>query len=240
MSTFKEKTTKYSSFVNNKNRKKQANIQDTVDICHQKMMDNFQRNHTNIDKWKLKIEKYQNEIKELTKDSLNLDNSNKKKFFEEKIEMLNKNINEISTNHAELDYFYNTVDILVNYYDEEPQTSNKATLLNDYLKITNQTTNKLSHKTILECPECKTEMTVHQHDGLIVCTTCGRSNDILLDTIEIEFINIKDNQIYPFIWLKCFMSNKNDDIIYSSQENLRVFKCKYIFLIRNKTNIFCQ
>jgi uncharacterized Zn finger protein (UPF0148 family) len=182
MSTFKEKTTKYSSFVNNKNRKKQANIQDTVDICHQKMMESFQSNHTGITKWESKIEKYKKEIEKINNEPPSLDNSNKKKFFEEKIEMLNKNITKINSNNDELDYFYNTMDILVNYYDADPLTSNKATLLNDYLKITNQTTNKLSHKTILECPECKTEMTVHQHDGLIVCTSCGRSNDILLDT----------------------------------------------------------
>ena len=48
MSTFKEKTTKYSSFVNNKNRKKQANIQDTVDICHNKMMTTFQNSHGSV------------------------------------------------------------------------------------------------------------------------------------------------------------------------------------------------
>ena len=181
MSTFKEKTTKYSSFVNNKNRKKQANIQDTVDICHQKMMDNFNSNHTNITKWESKIEKYKKEIEKFNNEP-SIESSNKKKLFEEKIEMLTKNIKEINTNNNELDYFYNTIDILNNYYDDSSLTSNKATLLNDYLKITNQTTNKLSHKTILECPECKTEMTVHQHDGLIVCTSCGRSNDILLDT----------------------------------------------------------
>ena len=181
MSTFKEKTTKYSSFVNNKNRKKQANIQDTVDIYHQKMMDNFNSNHSNISKWESKIEKYKKEIEKFNNEP-SIESSNKKKLFEEKIEMLTKNINEINTNNNELDYFYNTIDILNNYYDSSSLTSNKATLLNDYLKITNQTTNKLSHKTILECPECKTEMTVHQHDGLIVCTLCGRSNDILLDT----------------------------------------------------------
>jgi len=182
MSTFKEKTTKYSSFVNNKNRKKQANIQDTVDICHQKMMDNFQSNHSSVTKWESKIQKYKKDIERINGELPSLDNSSKKKLFEEKIEMLTNNIKEISSNHEELDYFYNTMDILVDYYDTDPLTSNKATLLNDYLKITNQTTNKLSHKTILECPECKTEMTVHQHDGLIVCTSCGRSNDILLDT----------------------------------------------------------
>ena len=182
MSTFKEKTTKYSSFVNNKNRKKQANIQDTVDICHQKMMDSFQKGHNGIDKWKSKIERYQKDIEKINSEPPNLENESKKKLFEEKIVILNRTIQEISTNDAELDYFYNTMDILVNYYNEDPTKSNKATLLNDYLKITNQTTNKLTHKVILECPDCKTEMTVHQHDGLIVCTSCGRSNDILLDT----------------------------------------------------------
>ncbi len=181
MSTFKEKTTKYSSFVNNKNRKKQANIQDTVDMCHQKMMTNFNKTYTSVDKLKQKIEKFKNEIEKLEATPLSLDNDSKKKLYQEKIEIFEKNINEISSHNNELDYFYNTVDILVNYYDETPN-SNKATLLNDYLKITNQTTNKLSHNAILECPECKTEMTVHQHDGLIVCTSCGRSNDILLDT----------------------------------------------------------
>jgi predicted amidophosphoribosyltransferase len=182
MSTFKEKTTKYSSFVNNKNKKKQANIQDTVDICHKKMMDSFQKGHSSVDKWNQKIDKYKNEIQNINTSDPSLENTNKKNFFEDKIKMLEKNINEIKKNDAELDYFYNTMDILVNYYDSESNISNKATLLNDYLKITTQTSNKLSHKTILECPECQTEMTVHQHDGLIVCTVCGRSNDILLDT----------------------------------------------------------
>ena len=182
MSTFKEKTTKYSSFVNNKNRKKQANIQDTVDVCHHKMMDSFSNNHKSIDKWKLKIEKYDAEIKKIESGEQNIENANKKKFFEEKIIMLQKNIDDINSNHSELEYFYNTMDILVDYYDTDHFISNKASLLNDYLKITNQTSNKISHHTILKCPECQTEMTIHQHDGLIVCTSCGRSNDILLDT----------------------------------------------------------
>jgi len=187
MSTFKEKTTKYSSFVNNKNRKKQANIQDTVDICHHKMMDTFNKNHQYTDKWKLKIEKYNSELEKLKTLPPSADIDSQRKLYEDKMIMLQKNINEIESNHNELDYFYNTMDILVNYYNEEPdnQTNkilNKASLLNDYLKITNQTTNKLSHRSILECPECQTEMTVHQHDGLIVCTSCGRSNSILLDT----------------------------------------------------------
>ena len=182
MSTFKEKTTKYSSFVNNKNKKKQANIQDTVDICHNKMMESFQKSKSGVEKWNQKIEKYKKEIEKINSLDPSLDNSNNKLFYEEKINMLEKNINEVKNNDAELEYFYNTMDILVNYYDTNANISNKATLLNDYLKITTQTTNKLSHKTILECPECQTEMTVHQHDGLIVCTVCGRSNDILLDT----------------------------------------------------------
>ena len=96
MSTFKEKTTKYSSFVNNKNRKKQANIQDTVDICHQKMMENFQSNHSGIIKWHSKIEKYKKEIEKINTEPPSLDNSNKKKFFEEKIDMLNKNITKVN------------------------------------------------------------------------------------------------------------------------------------------------
>jgi len=195
MSTFKEKTTKYSSFVNNKNKKKQANIQDTVDICHHKMMDTFNKNHIYTSKWKLKIEKYNSELEKLKILPPTGELESKKKFFEEKITMLQKNIDETESNHNELEYFYNTIDILVDYYKEEPintsknendtsttNSSNKASLLNDYLKITNQTTNKLSHRSILECPECQTEMTVHQHDGLMVCTSCGRSNDILLDT----------------------------------------------------------
>jgi uncharacterized Zn finger protein (UPF0148 family) len=182
MSTFKEKTTKYSSFVNNKNRKKQANIQDTVDICHQKMMDIFKNNHIMVDKWKSKMEKYKKEITKIQSTPGSIENDMKIKLYQEKNEMFEKNIKDIESNSAELDYFYNTVDILVSYYDTVPAISNKATLLNDYLKITNQTTNKLSHNTILECPECKTEMTIHQHDGLIVCTACGVSNELLLDT----------------------------------------------------------
>ena len=182
MSTFKEKTTKYSSFVNNKNRKKQANIQDTVDICHQKTMNSFKNKHEMVNKWKVKIEKYKNEITNIKNTPGSIENDIKIKFFEEKIDMFQKNVDDIESNSAELDYFYNTIDILVNYYDTKPSILNKATLLNDYLKITNQTTNKLSHNSILECPECKTEMTIHQHDGLIVCTACGVSNEILLDT----------------------------------------------------------
>ena len=103
MSTFKEKTTKYSSFVNNKNRKKQANIQDTVDICHKKMMDGFQSSHNSVDKWTQKMNKYKQEIEKINSQEPSLDNSNKKKLFEEKIEMLEKNIKEVTENHNELD-----------------------------------------------------------------------------------------------------------------------------------------
>ena len=73
MSTFKEKTTKYSSFVNNKNRKKQANVQDTVDLCHQKMMTNFNNNHSSVDKWTQRIEKYKQEIEKINKRQANIE-----------------------------------------------------------------------------------------------------------------------------------------------------------------------
>jgi hypothetical protein len=85
MSTFKEKTTKYSSFVNNKNRKKQANIQDTVDICHKKMMDSFQKGHSSVDKWNQKIEKYKKEIEKINSLEPSLDNTTKKTFLKKKL-----------------------------------------------------------------------------------------------------------------------------------------------------------
>ena len=108
MSTFKEKTTKYSSFVNNKNRKKQANIQDTVDICHQKMMNNFKSSHVLVDKLKLKIEKYKTDIINL-ENNRSIENDMKSKLYKEKIEIFSKNIEDIESNSAELDYFYNRI-----------------------------------------------------------------------------------------------------------------------------------
>ena len=108
MSTFKEKTTKYSSFVNNKNRKKQANIQDTVDICHQKTMNAFKNKHEMVNKWKTKIEKYKNEITNIKKTNGSIENDMKIKLYQEKIDMFQKNVDDIESNSAELDYFYKT------------------------------------------------------------------------------------------------------------------------------------
>jgi len=85
MSTFKEKTTKYSSFVNNKNRKKQANIQDTVDICHQKNMEEFNQKHAMVGKWKAKIEKYKSDIDTINANPQNIETDNKKKLYQERL-----------------------------------------------------------------------------------------------------------------------------------------------------------
>lgn len=49
-------------------------------------------------------------------------------------------------------------------------------------------------------------------------------NNYLLDKIELEFTNIKDDHIYPFIWLKGYINNLDEDIISSLIPGMPIYK----------------
>lgn len=55
-------------------------------------------------------------------------------------------------------------------------------------------------------------------------------NNIILDKIDIEFTNIKDNQIYPFIWLKSYINNLNDELIGSLIPGMPIYNSNNIFI----------
>ena len=55
------------------------------------------------------------------------------------------------------------------------------------------------------------------------------NENIKIDKLEIEFINIKDNQIYPFIWLKGYIEEMNDEIISSLVPGMPIYNSENIF-----------
>ena len=55
-------------------------------------------------------------------------------------------------------------------------------------------------------------------------------NNIFIDRIDIEFTNIKDDHIYPFIWLKGFINDLNDDIISSLVPGMPVYNINNLFV----------
>ena len=108
------------------------------------------------------------------------------------------------------------MDILLNYYSNNKQkledtnvinindlfkkkdvdlnTTDKSKLYDKYMKIVyNINTRKIKNSHIPKiCYKCKIEKTIHINDGYLICTSCGDSEPILLET---DKVNFKDSNI---------------------------------------------
>jgi len=135
-----------------------------------------------------------------------------KNELNDKINELKEEISNIENNEDELNYFNDTADILFKYYDEDNIKNNKKiepmedlndffirikdlknnndnnnddkyNLFNKYMKITKNT--ELKKEIISQikiCSNCKIEKTLHLQDGFLICTNCGESEYILIDS----------------------------------------------------------
>ena len=211
---FREKHTKYSTYINsNKN-----NINTTLDNKHQEKVIEFNNQDSILHKKKKKYKILQNDLATINSIPLNkLTNNdiNNKASIKNEIEELEIEINQLTNRHQELDYYENTMDILLEYYNNNKVKNNnetnvinindlfkkkdnvnintdKSKLYDKYMKIVhNVNTRKVKNSYVPKmCTKCKIEKTIHASDGHISCTSCGDSEPIL---IESDNSNFKDS-----------------------------------------------
>ena len=205
---FREKTTKYSTYINsNKNN----NILTTLDNKHQEKMTEFNCQEENLYKKKKKYKKLVKELESLNQIlpiDLTQDIIDSKANIKYEIENIEIEINQLENRSDELNYYDNVLDILEEYYnpttpqaqpaetniinindifkkkDTNSITTDKSRLYDKYMKaVYNINTRKTKNVHIIKlCSKCKVEKTIHANDGFIICTVCGDSEPILLES----------------------------------------------------------
>jgi hypothetical protein len=183
----------------------------TLDICHENQLNEFQDSYNNLEK----LEKELNNIKKKLNTKNNKNNINYDNLFElqKKEKDLKKKINKINQKKEEVDYLVETSNILFNYYDSIENNNendnknvksildffspiksdslrkvtdidkNRSELLDQYLSCTD--TNYINSNLVCEedkCLYCNSE-DINQllHDGIIFCNDCNTVEYILSD-----------------------------------------------------------
>lgn len=177
-SSFKDKNIKYSSFCSNIINKSLI-VHGTLDSKHQDKMKEFEKREKQLNKLKTKLDKLNKEYNEIR--DYTIENISKRARLKENIQETQQEINKIESLDEELEYFDNTLDIIEKYYDN--QTETKCDLFDNYLKITQkiQLNNKRTNQIPL-CESCNKEKTIHLQEGLLVCTSCGSSEFIMIES----------------------------------------------------------
>jgi len=213
---FRDKRTKYSTYISsNKN-----NVNTTLDTKHHEKLIEFVSQHDSLAKKKKLYKKIKKEYDDINKIPLNtLTNSiiDKKAQLKNDLENMEIELNQLLNRSQELDYYDNTLDILFEYYNNSKQKPcNEQTIINindlfkkkdiinlntdrsklyeKYMKIVH---NVAVHKSknvhsISLCPKCKIEKTIYANDGYLICTQCGDSEPIQLES---DKPNYKDSII---------------------------------------------
>jgi len=205
-SPFREKHTKYTTYLNsNKN-----NISTTLDNKHNEKIMEFNNQHIILTK-KKKI--YNKLLKQLNNKELQ---SEKKLEIQFDIDNLKSEILQLENRTEEHNYYDDTMDILLDYYSNDRQkiedtsvinindffkkkeiisgSKDKSKLYDKYMKIVYNVNTRKTKKSCIPkiCYKCKIEKTIHINDGYLICTLCGDSEPILLET---DKINFKDSNI---------------------------------------------
>jgi len=177
-SSFKDKNIKYSSFCSNIINKSLI-VHGTLDSKHQERMKEFEKKDKQLFKLQTRLEKLQNEY-DNTMD-YTFENIGKRATLKEGIREIEGEIRKIENLEDELEYFDNTLDIIDKYYNN--QTDTKSECFDNYLKVTqkiqinNKRPNHMPH-----CDFCKKEKTLHLQEGILVCTECGHSEFIAIES----------------------------------------------------------
>ncbi len=206
MSTFKD-TSKKS---NKKPQKRLKNA--TLDVRHQNEVKYFQERSSSLPKLNNRIQKYQRELDNLERKNpseYTNDDIKRKAYLKTEIDKMTREVNDIENKVEEMDYYSNTMDILVSYFDiidnnvekkdakkvdimdifhkgktkKEDDSQDRASLYDDWLKIVDGSCiNKKHRPYIRSCDICDVEMILHHSDGFYTCTKCGLSEAVLVDS----------------------------------------------------------
>jgi hypothetical protein len=200
MSSFKEKSTKYSSYITiNKNI-----VSSTLDNKHQEKINEFNIQDETVKKKNKRLRNLKKELEALNSEiNYTPEYIDKKVQLSLEIENLELEVYQLNTHMNELDYYDSTMDILLQYYNPTNEKTNNVISINDifkakdlsstnidksklydkYMKVVyNTNTRKVKNNyQVKMCNVCNIEKTIHANDGRLICTQCGDSELILIE-----------------------------------------------------------
>lgn len=246
MSTFRYKAAK---------QKKSTSIKEgTLDIKHKEIMKSIESDKNNLPALKNKLSKSQHQLDMIeSKDPkvLTSDDISTKSQLKNTICDIQTTIDDIENNYKELDYFFDTSEILCDYYDiiddknkrepskksimdffnkkppvvhqeQETMHKNRAELYDQYLSITHpgSVKKKSVNKFIEHCSRCRIEKTLIISDGILVCTKCGDTDFVIIDSDKPNYKEpIPDTSAYAYKrinhfneWLSQFQAKESTEI----------------------------
>jgi hypothetical protein len=199
-------------------KKLQVLTERTLDYKHNIQLQKLKDDKNTIYEKKKILNKLQKERDEINKQkniNISTENINKGIEINKQIKEIEKGINNIENNKYENEYFFNTSDILINYYDiiekqkdnnldfyninnkendnefyikETDTKTNRANLLEQYMELTDtEYVAPPQFNNINICSNCNEEMTLIQQEGIVVCLQCGTTNYILIESEKPSF-----------------------------------------------------
>tara|TARA_B100000575_G_C23100450_1_gene634875 strand:+ start:269 stop:1417 length:1149 start_codon:yes stop_codon:yes gene_type:complete len=189
-----------------KKTKRRYNYQktnNTLDTCHEKQLDAFNKKYNSITSLEKELKKVRKNIKNETDENVLFD-------LEQKEKKILSNISKINSKEDEIDYLVNTSEVLFNYYDsvenndadnnvkniniidffnnniqniKSNQDQNRSDLLETYLSYTDKDyiNNNLTCEVDI-CQHCQSKnINEYSHDGILFCNDCNTIEYIITD-----------------------------------------------------------
>ena len=189
-----------------KKTKRRYNYQktnNTLDTCHEKQLDAFNKKYNSITSLEKELKKVRKNIKNETDENVLFD-------LEKKEKEILSNISKINSKEDEIDYLVNTSEVLFNYYDsvenndadnnvkniniidffnnniqniKSNQDQNRSDLLETYLSYTDKDyiNNNLTCEVDI-CQHCQSKnINEYSHDGILFCNDCNTIEYIITD-----------------------------------------------------------
>lgn len=204
MSVFKIRDTK-------KKTNKRSTFGNLSTIHHEKVND-FRKDRTSVREVQYKIDRLKESIVEIeSKEYKSIEELKELSELKEEAEELEELIHRISSCSDMMDYYYVTSDIISAYNDLDIDPSkgkititdffrdygvdsddnnnskkghhNKKDLLEQYLEVTKPDYVRGSRTDEFSfCEFCEEEMTLKKDHGIYICTSCGRTNSVLVES----------------------------------------------------------
>jgi predicted RNA-binding Zn-ribbon protein involved in translation (DUF1610 family) len=230
----KDKTKKNSEKKSNKGNT-------TLDKKHKQHIKYFKVKKNSVVKLKNELERINKRLKEIDKkDSINIDMSKRAELLNKKDELISE-IDIISKNIDEMDYYDKAGDLITDYYDLRDNVNNKlveSKSILEYLnnnKISDNDSKKINRAKIFEkfcqridgirvniddgskrikyCADCQIEKILDHSASSYICPECGIMEEIIID----EDRRIKEYSPYKRLnhfreWLNQFQAKESTEI----------------------------
>jgi predicted RNA-binding Zn-ribbon protein involved in translation (DUF1610 family) len=182
----------------------------TLELEHKKKENHFQNVKQSLPKKKKELQNLIEKLNELDNNNVDYTDQNisDKAIIKDDIALLHDEISKIENNTDEINYYFNTYKVISDYYDENnnentnnamannildffgnnkqerTKVNNKASLLDTYNTLIDNTyTSKTKNNNVIRiCSKCNIEKILNQSEGLYECTNCGEIEIIIIDS----------------------------------------------------------